>query len=85
METEESTQEGKIIIFKTLALSKITFLAQVFAIPNQFIDALQQSQKYFLRNSSSPKMKHETTCKDFQFGRLKNVDIKSKMISLQCS
>ena len=85
METEESTPEGKIIIFKTLALSKITFLAQVFAIPNQFIDALQQNQKYFLRNSSSPKMKHETTCKDFQFGRLKSVDIKSKMISLQCS
>ena len=28
------TLEGKIIVFKTLALSKITFLAQVFVIPN---------------------------------------------------
>ena len=30
-------------------------------------------------------MKHETICKDFQYGGLKNVDIKSKTISLQCS
>ena len=42
------TPEGKIIIFKTLALSKITFLAQVLVIPNQIIDALQQIQKDFL-------------------------------------
>ena len=30
-------------------------------------------------------MKHETICKDFQYGELKNVVIKSKVISLQCS
>ena len=42
------TLEGKIIIFQTLALSKITFLAQVLVIPNQIIDALQQIQKDFL-------------------------------------
>ena len=51
------TLEGKIIIFKT-ALSKITFLAQVLEISNQIIDTLQQIQKYFLSNSSSPKVKH---------------------------
>ena len=42
--------ECKIIIFKTLALSKVTFLAQVLVIPNQIIDALQQIQKEFLWN-----------------------------------
>ena len=42
------TLEGKIMIFKTLALFKITFLAQVLVIPNQIIDALQQIQKHFL-------------------------------------
>ena len=41
------TLEGRIIIFKILALSKVTFLAQVLVIPNQIIDALQQIQKYF--------------------------------------
>ena len=79
------TLEGKIIIFETWALSKITFLAQVLVILNQIIDALEQIQKYFLWNSSSPKVKHETICKDCQYGRLTNVDIKSNIISLQCS
>ena len=50
------TLEGKIIIFKTLALSKITFLAQILVILNQIIDALQQIQKDFLWNLSSPKV-----------------------------
>ena len=79
------TLEGKVIIFKTLALSKITFLAQVLEISNQIIDALQQIQKDFLWNSSSPKVKHENICKDFPYGGLKNVDIKSKIISFPCS
>ena len=34
------TLEGKIIIFKPLALSKIIFLAQVLVVPNQIIDTL---------------------------------------------
>ena len=34
------TLEGKIIIFKSLALSKIIFLGQVLVVPNQIIDAL---------------------------------------------
>ena len=73
------TLEGKIIIFKTLALSKVTFLSQVLVISNKIIDTLSQIQKYLLWNSSSPKLKHETICKVFQYGGLKNVDI----ISLQ--
>ena len=44
---QKSNTGGKIIIFKTLALSKITFLTQGLVIPNQIIDALQQMQKDF--------------------------------------
>ena len=84
VETEESNTGGQNNYFETLALSKITFLAQVLVIPNQIIDALEQIQKY-LWNLSSPKVKHETICKDCQYGRLTNVDIKSNIISLQCS
>ena len=79
------TLEGKIITFKTLALSKFTFFAQVLVIPNQVVDALQQIQKNFSWNSSSPKVKHKTICKDFQYGGLKNVDMKSKIIRLKFS
>ena len=77
------TLEGKIIIFEESALSKVTFFTQVLVIPNQNLDALQQIQKDFFWNSSSPKVKRETICKDFQYGGLKNVDTKSKIISLQ--
>ena len=81
------TLKGKTIIFEKLALSKITFLDQVLEIPNQIIRYrhIATNTKRFLRNSSSPKVKHETICKDFQYGGLKNVDINSKIISLQCS
>ena len=76
------TFEGEIIIFKTLALSKFVFLAQVLPIPNE-ITTIQQIQKEFLWNSSNVKIKHETICNDFR--GLKNVDISSKISSLQCS
>ena len=83
------TLVGKIIIFKTLVLSKITFLAQVLEIPNQIIDTLQKIQKDFLRNLFSLKVEHETICKDFRYIEyveyVRYVDIKSKIISLQCS
>ena len=48
------TLQGKIIIFKTLALSKVTFLAQFLVTADQIIDASQQIEKYFLWNSSFP-------------------------------
>ena len=39
----------------------------------------------FFWNNSSPKIKHETLCNDYKAGGLKNVDIPSKIIALQCS
>ena len=61
------TLEGKIIIFETLALSRVTFLKRVLVIPNLIIGTLQMKQKLFLWNSSDPKVKHETICRDFQY------------------
>ena len=60
-------------------------MAQVLVIPNQIIDALQQTQKGLLWNTSSPKVKHETICKYFEYEGLKYVDINSKTISSLCS
>ena len=48
-------------------------MAQVLVVPNQIVDALEQIQKHFLWNSSFPKVKHETICKDFQYGGLKMI------------
>ena len=78
------TLEGKIIIFKSLALSKFVFLAQVLSIPNEITTTIQRIQREFLWNSSNVKIKHETISNDFQNGGLENVDIPSKISSLQC-
>ena len=76
------TLEGKIIIFKILALSKFVSLAQALPIPNEITTTIQQIQREFLWNSSNVIIKHETICNDFQNEGLKNVNIPSKISSV---
>ena len=78
------TLEGKIIVFKTLAISKIVFLSLISKVPTEIISELERIQKTFLW-PSKPKIKNETLCSDFKHGGLKNVNIQKKIISLQCS
>ena len=75
------TLEGKITIFKTLAISKIIQLSLVTNVPTQFIKKLNNIQKEFIWNGSNPKIKHATLCNKYENGGLKNVDILSKVIS----
>ena len=46
--------EGKITVFKSLALSKITHLALVKTIPPSIIDQLKKTQKNFIWNGVKP-------------------------------
>ena len=77
--------EGKIIVFKSLAISKIVYLSLLTNIPNNIVEELKKIQKNFLWNFTAPKIKHSTTRMDYQNGGLKNVDVFFKIISLQCS
>ena len=77
--------EGKITIFKTLAISKIIHLSLVTNIPTQIINELNKRQKEFIWNEKSPKIKHSTLCNKYESGDLKNLNFLSKVISLQCS
>ena len=79
------TLEERIVVFKTLAVSKIVFRAPLTKIPHQVVKELEKIQKSFLWKDSTPKIRHETTCKDYKDGGLKNVDISYKIVSLQCS
>ena len=79
------TLEGKIIIFKTLALSKIVYLTLITSFSKQLFEEMQRNQKSFISNNLTPKIKHETLCNSLEKGGLKNVDIVSKIPSLQCS
>ena len=72
------TLEGKILIFKTLALSKIIFQAFVTPIPIYVVTEREKIQKSFLWENSTSKIKHDTLCNDYKYGRLKNVDIRKK-------
>ena len=77
--------EGRIIIFKTLAISKIVYLAFLTVIPNSLIEELQKTQKTLIWHSSHPKISHKVLCNNFENRGLKHVDISSKIVSLQCS
>ena len=61
------------------------FLSLIITVPNSILEEIQKIQKIFLWNSSKPKINHKTLCNTSEDGRLKNVDVKSKIISLQCS
>ena len=67
--------EGKIIIFKTLAIFKIVYLTFLTVIPNSLIEELQKIQKSVIWSPSRPEINHKTLY----------VDISSKTITLQCS
>ena len=76
--------EGKIVIFKTIAISKIVFQAFITTVPKHIFNELKKIQNAFFWNNSSPKIKHETLCNGYKAGGSKNVDIRSKIIALQC-
>ena len=66
-------------------MSKIIHLALVKPIPNTTVEELNKIQKDFIWNNSKPKIKNCTLSGSYLDGGLKNVNIKAKTISLQCS
>ena len=66
---------GKIAVFKTLAISKIVHLPLVKTILNLIMQELNKIQKEFIWKTRKPKIKHDTLCKNYENGGLKNVDI----------
>ena len=77
--------EGKIVVFKTLAIFKLVYLALLTVIPDHITDEVTKIQKSFIWHDSSPKIKHKTLRMEYKAGGLKNVDIRFKLVSLQCS
>ena len=77
--------EGKITVFKSLALSKTTYLALVKTIPPSIIDQLNKTQKNFIWNGLNPKIKNSTVNNNYENGGIKNVNIATKISSLQSS
>ena len=79
------TIEGRIVAFKSLAISKLIHLALVTEILTTTINLLTKIQMKFIWKGKNSKIKNSTLCNDYEYGGLKNVDIFSKVVSLQCS
>ena len=71
-------------MFKTLGISKIVYLFLITTVRNSILNEIQKIQKAFLWYSSKPKINYKTLWNTFEEGSSKNVDIKAKIISLQC-
>ena len=76
------TLEGRILIFKTLRLSKFVNLSLIATVSNSVLNEIQKIKKAFLWYSTKPKTNHKTLCNMFEEGGLKNVDTNAKIISL---
>ena len=58
------TLEGRIVVFKTFAISKMIFLARLTKIPAQDVKELEKIQiQSFLWEDFTSKIRYETTCK----------------------
>ena len=79
------TLAGRIVAFKSLAISKIVFQALIASVPTHITKALEAIQTSFLWSNPNPKIKHKTLCKRYENGGLKNVDIRNNVNSLQSS
>ena len=77
--------EGKMVVFKALALFKLVYLALLIVIPNHTTEEAAKIPKSFIWHDWSPKIKHETRRMEFKGGGLKSVDMRFKFVSLQRS
>ena len=76
------TSEGKVTVFKALAISKIVHLALITNIPTSTMKESNKIQKQFIWKNKNPKIKHTNLCNKCDNGGLKNIHISLKVISL---
>ena len=79
------TIEGKVLVFKSLAISKIVHLSVITVVPHAIINKLSSIIRNFIWNRKNLRIKHSTLLKSYEDGGLKDVEIFTKVISLQCS
>ena len=71
--------EGRIVVFKSLAISKLTHLALVTEIPTSTVNLLTNIQMEFIWKGKTPNIKSSTLCNDYDNGGLKNVMLFQKL------
>ena len=79
------TLEGRTKVFKFLAVSKVIHLLLITKLHNNITDLLHKIQKNFIWQGKKAKIKHSTLCNGYEKGGIKNVDLRNKITSMQCS
>ena len=74
---------GKILVFKTLAVSKLLYVCTFKNPSTQIIESLNSIQKKFIWSKKRPKIKHSTLIADYKYGGYKDIDIETKISSLK--
>ena len=65
------TLEGRIKVFKFLAVSKVIHLLLITKLHNNTIDLLHKIQKNFIWEEKKAKIKHSTLCSGYEMGSIK--------------
>ena len=76
------TLEGRITAFRSLAVSKVIHL---LLLHENTIDLLYKIEKKFIWQGKKAKIKHSTLCNGYEKGGMKNVNLRNKITSVQCS
>ena len=74
---------GKILVFKTLAVSQLLYVCTFKNPSTQIIESLNSIQKKFIWSKKRPKIKHSRLIADYKDGGYKDIDIETKISSLK--
>ena len=74
---------GRILIFKSLTLSKVLYASTMKCPSKQVVDQLNVMQRGFIWNNKKPKIKHSTLVAGYSEGGYKDTDIRTKLTALK--
>ena len=72
-------------MFKSLAISNVIHILLITKLHNNTIDLMYKIQKNFIWQGKKAKIKHSTLCNVYENRGFKNVELRNKITSIQCS
>ena len=76
---------GKIQVFRSLVASKPVHAASVVSISDSLVKKIKFLRKEFIWSNRKPKIKHSALIGDYADGGLKDIEIESKLTSINIS
>lgn len=74
---------GKIVVLKSLVMSKCNYFLQCMAVPDQILNKIESLLFKFLWNDKNDKIIRKQLMQKYEYGGLKMVDIKAQLKSFQ--